>query len=182
MKQLIKYLPLALLFLSCDNSTVSRAEYDALLKEKQEMEALNDSLQFELAATDWAKHNGTGFSFGAALRDSATTEEYAMFAAPTPVFAGTAGYMLQEKNEPAPVIGMERKVFSPSGLFHTLELTIDSGARKFELAVTPPKGKRELVASGPIRHNTMRSFDKIAFTTSGWGAGPFLLKNIRIIH
>lgn len=49
MKQLIKYLPLALLFLSCDNSTVSRAEYDALLKEKQEMEALNDSLQFELA-------------------------------------------------------------------------------------------------------------------------------------
>ena len=140
------------------------------------------TLKFELAATDWAKHNGTGFSFGAALRDSATTEEYAMFAAPTPVYAGTAGYMLQEKNEPAPVIGMGKKIFSPSGLFHTLELTIDSGTRKFELAVIPPKGKRELVASGPIRHNTMRSFDKIVFTTSGWGAGPFLLKNIRIIH
>ena len=38
-----------LLFAACDNTTVSRAEYDALLKEKQEMEALNDSLQFELA-------------------------------------------------------------------------------------------------------------------------------------
>lgn len=42
-------LPLAFLFLACDNSTVSRAEYDALLREKQEMEAENDSLQFELA-------------------------------------------------------------------------------------------------------------------------------------
>lgn len=42
-------LPLSTIFLSCDNSTVSRAEYDALLKEKQEMEALNDSLQFELS-------------------------------------------------------------------------------------------------------------------------------------
>ena len=49
MKRYIKYLPLALLFLACDNSVVSRAEYDALLSEKQEMEALNDSLQFELA-------------------------------------------------------------------------------------------------------------------------------------
>ena len=46
-------LPLAilvLLFLSCDNSVVSRAEYDALLTEKQQMEALNDSLQFELSS------------------------------------------------------------------------------------------------------------------------------------
>lgn len=42
-------LPLTFLFASCDNTTVSRAEYDALLKEKQEMEALNDSLQFELS-------------------------------------------------------------------------------------------------------------------------------------
>ena len=39
-----------LLFAACDNSTVSRAEYDALLKEKQEMEALGDSLQFELSS------------------------------------------------------------------------------------------------------------------------------------
>ncbi len=43
-------MPLAMLFLACDNTTVSRAEYDALLKEKQEMEALNDSLQFELSS------------------------------------------------------------------------------------------------------------------------------------
>ena len=39
-----------MLFLACDNTTVSRAEYDALLKEKQEMEALNDSLHFELSS------------------------------------------------------------------------------------------------------------------------------------
>lgn len=41
---------LSLPFVACDNTTVSRAEYDALLKEKQEMEALNDSLQFELSS------------------------------------------------------------------------------------------------------------------------------------
>ena len=41
---------LSLPFLACDNNVVPRAEYDALLKEKQEMEALNDSLQFELSS------------------------------------------------------------------------------------------------------------------------------------
>ena len=50
MKRLIKYLPLAILFLACDNSTVSRTEYNALLSEKQHLEALNDSLQFELTS------------------------------------------------------------------------------------------------------------------------------------
>ncbi|MBQ6742092.1 MAG: hypothetical protein IJR04_05845 [Bacteroidales bacterium] len=50
MKRYIKYLPLALLFLACDNSVVSRAEYDALLSEKQQLEALSDSLQFELSS------------------------------------------------------------------------------------------------------------------------------------
>ena len=39
-----------LLFLSCDNSVVSRSEYDALLSEKQELECRNDSLQFELSS------------------------------------------------------------------------------------------------------------------------------------
>ncbi len=42
-------LPLLLLFLACDNTVVSRAEYDALLAEKQQLEVFNDSLQFELA-------------------------------------------------------------------------------------------------------------------------------------
>ena len=41
---------LALLFLACDNTTVSRTEYDALLTEKQQLETLNDSLQFELSS------------------------------------------------------------------------------------------------------------------------------------
>lgn len=50
MKTKCMILPFALLFLACDNTTVSRAEYDALLREKQEMEALNDSLQFELSS------------------------------------------------------------------------------------------------------------------------------------
>ena len=50
MKRLVKYMPLLLLFLACDNSVVSRAEYDALLTEKQQLEVLNDSLQFELSS------------------------------------------------------------------------------------------------------------------------------------
>jgi predicted nucleic acid-binding Zn-ribbon protein len=50
MKRFVKYLPLALLCLACDNSVVSRAEYDALLSEKQQLEGLNDSLQFELSS------------------------------------------------------------------------------------------------------------------------------------
>ena len=37
-------------FLACDNTTVSRAEYDALQSEKQQLETLNDSLQFELSS------------------------------------------------------------------------------------------------------------------------------------
>ena len=52
MKRHIKYLTLALLALmmaSCDNAVVPKAEYDALRAEYQELEALNDSLQFELS-------------------------------------------------------------------------------------------------------------------------------------
>lgn len=37
------------LLASCDNSVVSKAKYDALLKETEQMEAENDSLQFELS-------------------------------------------------------------------------------------------------------------------------------------
>ena len=48
MKRLFKFLPLALLFFACDNSTVPQADYDALLAKKQELEAENDSLQFEI--------------------------------------------------------------------------------------------------------------------------------------
>ncbi len=46
-------LPLALLALmmaSCDNTSVPRAEYDALLAEKQDLQEENDSLQFELSS------------------------------------------------------------------------------------------------------------------------------------
>ncbi len=39
-----------LLFLGCDTSMVSRAEYDALLSDAQQLEAENDSLQFELSS------------------------------------------------------------------------------------------------------------------------------------
>ena len=49
-KHLIPITLMALLFFACDNSVVSCAEYDALLTEKQQMEALNDSLQFELSS------------------------------------------------------------------------------------------------------------------------------------
>ena len=53
MKRHIKYLTLAFLALmmaSCDNTTVPRGEYDALVAEKQELVAENDSLQFELSS------------------------------------------------------------------------------------------------------------------------------------
>ncbi len=48
-KHLIPIAFLALLLASCDNSVVSKAKYDALLKETEQMEAENDSLQFELS-------------------------------------------------------------------------------------------------------------------------------------
>ena len=140
------------------------------------------TLRFELAATEWRKHNGTGFCFDAALEDSVSAEAYFLRTAPNGMFGGKTGYAIQEKGAPAPILGMEKKALQPSGLFHKVEFTIDPGARKFELAVTPPKGRRELVVSGPIHRNTMRSFDRIVFTTSGWGAGPFLLKNISLVH
>lgn len=40
---------LIFLFFSCDNSVVPKAKYDALLKKNEQMEAENDSLQFELS-------------------------------------------------------------------------------------------------------------------------------------
>ena len=43
-------LPLALLFLGCDSSVVPKGEYDALVAEKQVLQAENDSLQFELSS------------------------------------------------------------------------------------------------------------------------------------
>ena len=39
-----------MLFLACDNTTVPRGEYDALVAEKQDLQAENDSLQFELSS------------------------------------------------------------------------------------------------------------------------------------
>ena len=53
MKRHIKYLTLALFALmtaSCDNTTVPKADYDALVAEKQDLQAENDSLQFELSS------------------------------------------------------------------------------------------------------------------------------------
>ena len=49
MKRLFKFLPLALLFLACDNTCVPRADYDALEAYTKELEAENDSLRFENA-------------------------------------------------------------------------------------------------------------------------------------
>ena len=51
LKRLILPLVFVPLFLaSCDNAVVPKANYDALRAEYQELEALNDSLQFELSS------------------------------------------------------------------------------------------------------------------------------------
>jgi len=45
-------IPAVILFLltACNNTVVSKVEFDALLSEKQQLEELNDSLQFELSS------------------------------------------------------------------------------------------------------------------------------------
>lgn len=43
-------LPLSFILFACDNSVVPKADYDALVAEKQELVAENDSLQFELSS------------------------------------------------------------------------------------------------------------------------------------
>ena len=47
LQRLLKFLPLALLFLACDNTSVPQADYDALEAYTKELEAENDSLRFE---------------------------------------------------------------------------------------------------------------------------------------
>ena len=47
MKRLLKFLPLAMLFLACDNTCVPQADYDTLEAYTKELEAENDSLRFE---------------------------------------------------------------------------------------------------------------------------------------
>lgn len=49
-KHLIPIAFLAFLLASCDNTTVPKADYDALVAEKQDLQAENDSLEFELSS------------------------------------------------------------------------------------------------------------------------------------
>ena len=49
-KNILQIAPFAFLFLACDNTTVPKADYDALVAEKQDLQAENDSLQFELSS------------------------------------------------------------------------------------------------------------------------------------
>lgn len=49
-KHLIPIAFLAFLLASCDNAVVPKADYDALVAEKQDLQAENDSLQFELSS------------------------------------------------------------------------------------------------------------------------------------
>lgn len=51
MKRLLKYMPLALLFLaSCDRGAVSIGEYEHMRSMAESLQAENDSLQFELSS------------------------------------------------------------------------------------------------------------------------------------
>jgi hypothetical protein len=50
MKRLLNLLPISLMMLSaCDNNIVSRVEYDAVVSYAEELEARNDSLEFQLS-------------------------------------------------------------------------------------------------------------------------------------
>ena len=52
MSRFFKFMLLALFslpFVACDNNIVSRAEYDAVVSYAEELEARNDSLEFELS-------------------------------------------------------------------------------------------------------------------------------------
>ncbi len=50
MKKYILTSLLVFLLASCDNAVVPKADYDALVAEKQVLQAENDSLQFELSS------------------------------------------------------------------------------------------------------------------------------------
>ena len=50
MKKYILTSLLLFLLVSCDNTVVPKANYDALLTKNQELVAINDSLQFELSS------------------------------------------------------------------------------------------------------------------------------------
>ena len=43
-------LPLSSILFACNNSVVPKADYDASVAEKQDLQAENDSLQFELSS------------------------------------------------------------------------------------------------------------------------------------
>ena len=139
------------------------------------------TLRFTLAAANWFLHKGTGFSFTVSLMDSTTREAFVCYLAPSKTYAKKSGYMLLEKDAPGPVIGTAGKVFPPDGNFYTIEFTIDNAARK-QMFYFINKGKKECVVSGPIRKNSIRSFDRIIFTPSGWGAGPFQIKDITLSY
>lgn len=140
------------------------------------------TLRFKLASTEWNKHNGTGFHFAAGIQDSTSGECYECWLAPSSMFGGITGLALNEKNAPVPVFGTMGKVFPPTGLFYSVELTVDASTRQMTLSITDPNGQRETVAAGGGKRNSMKKFDRIFFRTSGWGAGPFLLKDIAIIR
>lgn len=140
------------------------------------------TLRFKLAATEWEKHNGTGFSFTAGIQNSASGECYECWLAPSAMYGGTTGLALNEKNAPAPIIGAKGKTFPPNGLFYIVEMTVDVSTRQMTLAVTDAKGQRETVAEGVGKRNSMKKFDRVFFRTSGWGAGPFLLKDVAVIR
>lgn len=50
MKKYILASLILFLLASCDNAVVPKTDYDALLAEKQDLQAENDSLQFELSS------------------------------------------------------------------------------------------------------------------------------------
>lgn len=138
------------------------------------------TLGFELASTQWREHGGTGFSFIAGFASSVSGERRECWIAPSAMYGGVAGYAVNEANSPAPSLGAKGVSFPPDGEFHAMEFTLDPSSGKMTLCEPRPDGTRAKLAEGSGVRARMHSFDRICFSSSGWGAGPFLLRNIRL--
>ena len=140
------------------------------------------ALRFDVAATEWSKHGGTGFSFMAGFANRDDNEKRECWMAPSKMYGGRSGYAVYEVNSPAPALNEQGKCFSPDSKFHTYEFILDPIANKMVLNQINADGSHEKLVEGNGIRGRMSGCDQIYFKSSGWGAGPFLLRNIELSY